>query len=44
MNCRLGSFTQDDNGVTACFFDRNTIAKALNIDRHTAAKYTQLRA
>ncbi len=23
MNCRLGSFTQDDGGVTAYFFDRN---------------------
>jgi 2-polyprenyl-6-methoxyphenol hydroxylase-like FAD-dependent oxidoreductase len=23
LNCRLGSFTQDDGGVTAYFFDRN---------------------
>jgi 2-polyprenyl-6-methoxyphenol hydroxylase-like FAD-dependent oxidoreductase len=30
LNCRLGSFTQDDGGVTAYFFDRN------GAHRHTA--------
>jgi len=30
MNCRLGSFTQDDGGVTGYFFDRN------GVHRHTA--------
>ena len=30
LNCRLGSFTEDDGGVTAYFFDRN------GTHRHTA--------
>jgi 5-methylphenazine-1-carboxylate 1-monooxygenase len=30
MNCRLGSFNEDDAGVTAYFFDRN------GVHRHTA--------
>jgi 5-methylphenazine-1-carboxylate 1-monooxygenase len=28
MNCRLGSFTQDEGGVTAYFFDRNGAHRA----------------